>query len=82
MHIRESRSDRITKAVCYVFVGLFALACLLPLLLLVLLPRLVLFFGFLWPLCGFSLIALYDLKVIEKIFAILESGTQEPAGQN
>lgn len=39
---------------------------LLPLLLLVLLPRLVLFFGFLWPLCGFSLIALYDLKVIEK----------------
>ena len=31
MHIRESRSDRITKAVCYVFVGLFALACLLPL---------------------------------------------------
>ena len=55
---------------------------LLPLLLLVLLPRLVLFFGFLWPLCGFSLIALYDLKVIEKIFAILESGTQEPAGQN
>ena len=32
MHIRESRSDRITKAVCYVFVGLFALACLLPLL--------------------------------------------------
>lgn len=33
MHIRESRSDRITKAVCYVFVGLFALACLLPLLL-------------------------------------------------
>ena len=30
MHIRESRSDRITKAVCYVFVGLFALACLLP----------------------------------------------------
>ena len=55
---------------------------LLPLLLLVLLPRLVLFFGFLWSLCGFSLIALYDLKVIEKIFAILESGTQEPAGQN
>jgi hypothetical protein len=48
----------------------------------VLLPRVVLFFGFLWPLCGFSLIALYDLKVIEKIFAILESGTQEPAGQN
>ncbi len=55
---------------------------LLPLLLLVRLPRLVRFFGFLWPLCGFSLIALYDLKVIEKIFAILESGTQEPAGQN
>ena len=61
---------------------LLSIAHLLPLLLLVLLPRLVLFFGFLWPLCGFSLIALYDLKVIEKIFAILESGTQEPAGQN
>lgn len=55
---------------------------LLPLLLLVLLPRVVLFFGFLWPVCGFSLVALYDLKVIEKIFAILESRAQEPAGQN
>ena len=55
---------------------------LLPLLLLVLLPRVVLFFGFLWPVCGFSLVALYDLKVIEKIFAILESHTQEPTDQD
>ena len=55
---------------------------LLPLLLLVLLPRLVLFFGFLWPVCGFSLVALYDLKVIEKIFAILESRPQEPPAQD
>ena len=55
---------------------------LLPLLLLVLLPRVVLFFGFLWPVCGFSLVALYDLKVIEKIFAILESRSQESPDQD
>lgn len=33
MHIKESKGDRVTKILCYVFVGLFALACLLPLLL-------------------------------------------------
>ena len=54
---------------------------LLPLLLFVLLPRVVLFFGFLWPVCGFSLIALYDLKVVEQIFTILGTRSQEPPAQ-
>lgn len=45
---------------------------LLPLLLLVLLPQVFLFFSFLLPVCGFSLIALYDLGVTDKIFASLE----------
>lgn len=42
---------------------------LLPLLLLLLLPQVFLLLGFLWLTCGFSLMALYDIQVIEKIFA-------------
>ena len=42
---------------------------LLPLLLLLLLPQVFLLLGFLWLTCGFSLVALYDIQVIEKIFA-------------
>ena len=45
---------------------------LLPALLLVTLPQVFVFFSFLWPICGFSLIALYDLSVAERIFAALE----------
>lgn len=45
---------------------------LLPLLLLVVLPQVFVFFSFLLPICGFSLIGLYDLNVTNKIFASLE----------
>lgn len=46
---------------------------LLPLLLLVTLPQVFVFFSFLWPICGFSLVAMYDLSVAERIFASLEA---------
>lgn len=49
---------------------------LLPALLLVVLPQVFVFFSFLWPICGFSLIALYDLWVAEGIFASLEEPVQ------
>lgn len=42
---------------------------LLPLLLALLLPRLMLLLGFVWLICGFALMALYDISVLEKIFA-------------
>lgn len=48
---------------------------ILPTLLLVVIPQVFFFLSFLFPICGFSLIALYDLTVISKIFAALE----EPA---
>ena len=50
---------------------------LLPLLLLVVLPQVFVFFSFLLPVCGCSLIALYDLNVAEKIFANLEERKAE-----
>lgn len=46
---------------------------LLPLLLLIVLPQVFFFFSFLLPICGISLIALYDLHVTNKIFATLET---------
>ena len=46
---------------------------LLPLLLLIVLPQVFFFFSFLLPICGISLIALYDLHVVNKIFAALET---------
>ena len=46
---------------------------LLPLLLLIVLPQVFFFFSFLLPICGISLIALYDLHVVNKIFATLET---------
>ena len=51
---------------------LFLLVVLLLLLLLVVLPQVFVFFSFLLPVCGFSLIALYDLTVADRIFAALE----------
>lgn len=42
---------------------------LLPVLLFLLLPQAFLLSGFFWLLCGFSLMGLYDITVIEKIFA-------------
>ena len=46
---------------------------LLPLLLLIVLPQVFVFISFLWPVCGFSLIALYDLGVTNRIFTALET---------
>lgn len=46
---------------------------LLPVLLFLLLPQIFILTGFLWLLCGFSLMALYDIHVIEKIFAPFRS---------
>lgn len=42
---------------------------LLPVLLFLLLPQVFILLGFVWLICGFSLMALYDITVIEKIFA-------------
>lgn len=50
---------------------------LLPLLLLVVLPQAFVLLSFLWPVCGFALIALYDLHVTDRIFAALEQLEEE-----
>ena len=50
---------------------------LLPLLLLVVLPQVFVLLSFLWPVCGFALIALYDLHVTDRIFATLEQLEEE-----
>lgn len=42
---------------------------LLPVLLAVVLPQVLLLFGFVWLVCGFALMGWYDITVIEKIFA-------------
>jgi len=42
---------------------------LLPILLAVVLPQVLLLFGFIWLICGFALMGWYDITVIEKIFA-------------
>ena len=42
---------------------------LLPVLLAVVLPHVLLLFGFVWLICGFALMGWYDITVIEKIFA-------------
>ena len=42
---------------------------LLPVLLCLLLPQIFILSGFFWLLCGFSLMALYDITIFEKIFA-------------
>lgn len=50
---------------------------LLPLLLLVVLPQAFILLSFLWPVCGFALIALYNLHVTDKIFAAVEARQEE-----
>ena len=50
---------------------------ILPLLLLVVLPQAFILLSFLWPVCGFALIALYDLHVTDKIFAAVEARQEE-----
>lgn len=40
---------------------------LLPLLLFLLLPQIFLLLGFFWLICGFALVALYDISVLERV---------------
>ena len=42
---------------------------LLPGLLFLLLPSVFLLLGFFWLICGFALVALYDISVLERVFA-------------
>lgn len=44
-------------------------ANLLPVALGILLPKVMVFTGFAWLLCGFALLALYDIRVLERVFA-------------
>lgn len=44
-------------------------ANLLPLALVILLPQIFVLTGFLWILCGFALLGLYDIWVLERVFA-------------
>ena len=50
---------------------------LLPLLLAVVLPQVLVLAGFLWLICGFALMALYDISVVEKIFAPFRTPAEE-----
>ena len=43
----------------------------LPVLLLLLMPQVFLLVGFFWLICGFALMGLYDIKVLEQIFSPL-----------
>ncbi len=52
---------------------------LLPVLLFLLLPQVVIFLGFVWLICGFALMGLYDILVIEKIFAPFREGSHADA---
>lgn len=53
---------------------LITAANLLPLILAVLLPQMFVLTSFVWVLCGFSLLALYSIRVLEPIFAPFRSG--------
>ena len=53
---------------------------LLPLLLFLLLPQVFILTGFLWLLCGFSLMALYHIMVLEKIFAPFRGNGKKEGG--
>lgn len=56
---------------------LITAANLLPLALALLLPRVFLITGFVWLLCGFSLLVLYDIRVLEPIFAPFRTVSEE-----
>lgn len=49
---------------------------LLPVLLFLLLPKVFVLMGFVWLVCGFALMGLYDIIVIEKIFAQFRSAEE------
>lgn len=44
-------------------------ANLLPVALAILMPKIFVLTGFVWVLCGFALLALYDIRVLERAFA-------------
>lgn len=44
-------------------------ANLLPVALAILMPKVFVLTGFVWILCGFALLALYDIRVLERVFA-------------
>lgn len=44
-------------------------ANLLPVVMVILMPKIFVMTGFVWLLCGFALLALYDIQVLERIFA-------------
>lgn len=44
-------------------------ANLLPMVMVILMPKIFVMTGFVWLLCGFALLALYDIRVLERIFA-------------
>lgn len=48
---------------------LITAANLLPLALAILLPQVFVLTGFVWLLCGFALLALYSIRVLERVFA-------------
>lgn len=50
---------------------------LLPVLLFLLLPSVFLLLGCFWLICGFALVALYDISVLERIFAPFRKPTME-----
>lgn len=50
---------------------------LMPVALAILLPQVFILTGFVWLLCGFTLIALYDIKLLERIFAPFREEVQE-----
>lgn len=50
---------------------------LLPGLLFLLLPSVFLLLGFFWLICGFALVALYDISVLERIFAPFREQPEE-----
>ena len=50
---------------------------LLPGLVFLLLPRVFLLLGFFWLVCGFALVALYDISVLERVFAPFRESPEE-----
>lgn len=78
VHFPGTLRDTVINAVLLSFANLPKLLLItamnaLPALLVIVLPQVFVFFSCLLPVCGFSLIGLYDLNVTDKIFAALEA---------
>lgn len=68
--IRETVINAVLLSVAHLPKMLLVTAMnLLPVLLFLILPQVFVLLGFVWLICGFSLMAWYDVTVIEKIFA-------------